>query len=232
MLTNRFATLLAIVVASQWMQSASADERPEPSRIVAASVMASPIRYSTKELVSPTCLAISCEFPRLIPTLMKSDRVDLSEVSHYSNFEMKFFEGFARVVIRDKYGFCDKSGRIIIKPRFDSAEDFSGGLATVSNGGRYGYINQTGELVVKPKFEYAHDFSNGIACVQLNDKWGIIDQHGQWKLKPTFASLMPQQDRIYAYSFEKKEGYLDSNFKMISPKPSKSQSFFGRQFGN
>jgi hypothetical protein len=49
-----------------------------------------------------------------------------------------------RFVQDGKYGYIDKTGKIVIKPQFDFAESFSEGLAWVSISGKDGYINKTG----------------------------------------------------------------------------------------
>ena len=40
----------------------------------------------------------------------------------------------------NKYGFIDKTGKVIIKPQFDWASDFSDGVAHVFAEGKQNYI--------------------------------------------------------------------------------------------
>ncbi|MHC4592358.1 MAG: WG repeat-containing protein, partial [Planctomycetota bacterium] len=54
-----------------------------------------------------------------------------------------------------RYGYIDKTGQVVIEPRFMSAGDFSEGLANVKIRGRYGYIDKTGEVVIKPDYHWA-----------------------------------------------------------------------------
>jgi hypothetical protein len=49
-----------------------------------------------------------------------------------------------------KTGYIDKTGRFVIRPQFDLAYSFSGGLARVEINGRVGYINKEGDFVWKP----------------------------------------------------------------------------------
>jgi hypothetical protein len=78
-------------------------------------------------------------------------------------------EGLAWVRPFDsKMGYIDKSGKIIIKPKFDAANNFSGGLAQVMVLGdkksvdphgmeyqtpKYGYIDKTGKFIWKPTYQ-------------------------------------------------------------------------------
>jgi len=98
-----------------------------------------------------------------------------------------FSEGLALVSIEDegigKYGYIDKTGKIIINPQFDDAESFSEGLAAVRIGdyrtGKYGYIDRTGKIVINPQFDYASYFLGGHAHVKIGDKWNDIDKAGK-----------------------------------------------------
>ena len=81
-----------------------------------------------------------------------------------------FSEGFA--IVRSekqghgRFGFIDRSGKLIIKPRFDFAESFSEGLALVYVNGACGYVNPKGEMVMEPTFSFATSFSEGLAGVE------------------------------------------------------------------
>jgi len=70
-----------------------------------------------------------------------------------------FSEGLALIGTGGKYGYIDKTGRVVIKPQFDHGEDFSDGMACVKIGGKHGYINHDGVMIVKPQYEYAYKFS-------------------------------------------------------------------------
>jgi hypothetical protein len=48
-----------------------------------------------------------------------------------------------------KWGYIDRTGKYIIKPRFDKADPFSNGLARVELDDTWGYINKTGKFVWK-----------------------------------------------------------------------------------
>jgi len=90
-------------------------------------------------------------------------------------------------------GYKSKSGRVIIKPRFDEAGGFSEGRAVVALGEkefkRYGYINKRGRFVFPPRLKKAHPFSQGLARVKTDDdKWGWIDRNGRFAIAPRFTN--------------------------------------------
>lgn len=77
----------------------------------------------------------------------------------YSPLGLRFTEDLTYIEINNKWGFIDKTGKIIIKPRFtrdfdgDIFEDmqFKNGLARVKENNQYGYINKNGIFVWKHK---------------------------------------------------------------------------------
>ena len=73
-----------------------------------------------------------------------------------------------------KFGFIDKTGRVVISPKYESASPFSEGLASVRLGGKDGYIDETGRMVIAPQFDQANSFSEGVARVAINGKFGFI----------------------------------------------------------
>ena len=63
---------------------------------------------------------------------------------------------------KQKYGYIDQSGKIVISPTFDDARNFQFELACVGTGDegnrKYGYIDKTGNSVIEPQFNNAGDF--------------------------------------------------------------------------
>lgn len=89
-----------------------------------------------------------------------------------------FTEGLAPVCIDEstnnerKWGYIDKTGKMVIAPQFHNACCFSGGLAKVEivdskdpNKISCGFINKQGKFVIEPKYRYATSFSEGLAAV-------------------------------------------------------------------
>jgi len=117
-------------------------------------------------------------------------------------------------------GYIDKSGKFVILPKFETAGNFSEGLAAVApeddipwshkfkiKGKSYemcgaglgsnapqGYIDKTGKMVIEPKFGRGFPFSNGIAMVSFDEppdvllaigRRGYIDRTGNYIWQPT-----------------------------------------------
>ncbi len=54
----------------------------------------------------------------------------------------RFSAGLAAVRFGNKFGYMDKKGNVVIKPKFDFALDFSQELAAVRIGNKWGYISR------------------------------------------------------------------------------------------
>lgn len=87
-------------------------------------------------------------------------------------------QSYARIKLNGKYGFIDKSGKIVIKPQFDNAGSFSEGLAAVKLDGKYGLIDKNGKIILEPQFDKI-DYFTPIG-IQINGKWGTIDENGKF----------------------------------------------------
>jgi hypothetical protein len=90
------------------------------------------------------------------------------------------------VLLNGKYGFVNRTGKLVISPAFEGAENFSEGLAKASQNGAWGFIDSTGNFVIAPQFRYAWSFSEGLANVEKDGKWGFIDRTGAFVIKPAF----------------------------------------------
>lgn len=75
-------------------------------------------------------------------------------------------------------GYLDLQGKKISEALFDTAYDYSEGLAAVQVGDRWGYIDKSGEFTIKPRFYYAEPYFEGYATVWFEGETAIIDTTG------------------------------------------------------
>lgn len=76
------------------------------------------------------------------------------------------------------WGYCDNSGRIIIRPQFEAARSFSESLAAVCLNGRWGFINRDGYVVASCQYDEVKDFTEERAAVKNDGMWGYINRYG------------------------------------------------------
>ena len=94
----------------------------------------------------------------------------------------------AAVTIDDGLGFVDRTGKVVIPPRFEGTSNFSEGLAAVRINGKWSFIDRGGK-VISPEFDSAGNFSEELAPVNMNGKWGFIDKTGKVAIPPQFESV-------------------------------------------
>lgn len=76
-----------------------------------------------------------------------------------------FSAGLATVRVEGKYGYIDRTGEMVITPRFDLAGRFDEGLAEVFVGPLAGVIDRSGKFVVEPRFGRVYRFTSDTLLV-------------------------------------------------------------------
>jgi len=71
-------------------------------------------------------------------------------------------------ILSGKFGYINKTGAIVINPKFGFSSSFKNGIAKVEFNGKAGYIDKSGKFVIPPQFSEAGDFNDGVALVQFN----------------------------------------------------------------
>src|SRR6202162_260409 len=94
----------------------------------------------------------------------------------------------------DKWGFMDRTGKIVIEPQYSDASDFFDGLAKVVLDSKSCFIDEKGKVVIPCKFDRAGDFSEGLAPVRIGRAWGYIDRSGKMVIAPQFQGAAEFRD--------------------------------------
>lgn len=132
------------------------------------------------------------------------------------------------IVQDEKWGYINRAGTVVIKPRFELAESFSEGLAAIHLDGGVGYIDRTGKVVIAPSFEMAESFSEGLAAVSIDKRYGYIDRTGNIVITPQFHVACEFSEGLAAVTVPgevEKFGFIDPTGAIII------QPQFTRAFG-
>lgn len=134
------------------------------------------------------------------------------------------------IEVNGKYGFINKTGKEVIPPKFDEAQEFSEGLAAVKVGHKWGYIDSKGNFAIKPKYTYPEDTayqetgcwdpgssSEGLIAVYVKklDLWGFVNHKGEFVIKPRFNTVLGFSNGLSPVSLSGKWGYIDKAGKVI-----------------
>ena len=100
---------------------------------------------------------------------------------------------------------------------YGQAEEFSGGMARVTENGLTGFINRDFQLIIKPQFLYADNFSNGKSVVQRQDNsYAVIDTEGAVLYDSPYLISRYDRSTYSVYDSNNTTRYYDKNFNEIS----------------
>ena len=148
----------------------------------------------------------------------------------------KFSEGLAVVGTQvdakkghtiSRYGYIDRTTKLVIPGAFNYAELFSEGLAVIGKDGGFGYINRRGEIVISPRYRFASKFQDGLAYVWAaqdgpnSDQWidatgKVVFEINQYDAGRFSEGLLyvnlPGTEGVDS---GRARGYVDRNFKFV-----------------
>ncbi len=97
--------------------------------------------------------------------------------------DLQYHNSLLRVFNSGRYGYVDKTGKMIIPFQYEDAKDFSEGLAAAKKiFSKYAYINSKGDVIIPAQFTKAGNFSEGLAYASVFDgrgKYGYINKKGE-----------------------------------------------------
>jgi hypothetical protein len=141
------------------------------------------------------------------------------------------------VMDRDRAGFIDSAGKVIIPLCFDKVGAFAEGLARFERDGRWGYIDPSGSVVIEPRFPWAQEFSEALARVQVSGstlgydaRWGFIDKTGSLVISADYNSALGGSrnigrdapdaafhDGLAIIEVDGKTGFIDKTGALVIP---------------
>lgn len=76
------------------------------------------------------------------------------KIGDFSADDMDCYTGNGYIAFcqNGKWGYVDTDGKVVIKPKYESAKSFANGLAGVCVDGKWGFINMNGKMVIDPVF--------------------------------------------------------------------------------
>lgn len=96
-----------------------------------------------------------------------------------------------------KYGYANKSNEIIIKCKFDQAQNFTNGYAFVYKRGKWGVIDKNGEVVIPLKYSEPKYINDSLIVISDNNLWGGFNLDGE-QVIPFIYEDIQEFSRDYA----------------------------------
>ncbi len=130
-----------------------------------------------------------------------------------------FYEGRAAYQKNGKWGFLDKSGKVLLYPRYESVSDFYQGFARVSHKGRDRYVNTW--------LQFSHSLRNDvewldrgypyIKLINRANHFGLENQEGFLLIPPRFAEVKPFKEGKAAVQVRFLKGLADQEGQILLP---------------
>jgi hypothetical protein len=133
------------------------------------------------------------------------------------------------VLVNGKWGYINLQGKIVIKPRFFDATDFSNGVSFVQTKDNWAVLNESGKTVISNLMEYHPHCFGGPLPVQFakNKKFGFIDQSGRTVIEPRFNYARCFSEGLAAVRTDTGWGFVDkSGGFAIQPKYSPNSDYY------
>lgn len=128
------------------------------------------------------------------------------------------------VIASDKvaFGYIDKTGTMVIEPKYTTANAFKDGRVTVGidtpEGKKYGMIDKSGNYIIQPEYESLNkEFHEGLIIAVKNGKHGALDESGNVAIPFEHPIMYDFHDGMsLVLDTEKKlYGYMDKTGKMV-----------------
>jgi hypothetical protein len=121
-----------------------------------------------------------------------------------------------------KWGFLDRSGSVVVKPRFvGGAGEFENDRCCVAieKDGKeiYGFIDGNGVMAIEPQFNRPHVFSEGRAAVLVEGQWGYIDRAGEYAIAPQYEDAISFSEGRGAVKKDGLWGFIDRDGREVIP---------------
>lgn len=119
---------------------------------------------------------------------------------------------------KEKWGFLDSTGAVIIKPIYDDVRDMITSLTAANYKGRWGFINLSGKKVIDFKFKQVHDFDSELeSCIvqTFSNQWLLINQKGQVIDSLNYDNYKSAKEGFYPVASGSSWGLIDIKGKEI-----------------
>jgi hypothetical protein len=147
-------------------------------------------------------------------------------------YSQGFSEGLAAVAVGGKcvklrqweitgrrWGFIDRTGKMVIEARYGFVRDFHSGRALVSESG-YAFVNRAGKRVIELGKRNASDFSEGLCSVRdSSGKYGYMDTLGRMVIPARYvvAGSFSEGRAYVQFKYGEKYGFIDRSGELVIP---------------
>lgn len=129
------------------------------------------------------------------------------------------YDGLSVVDKKDKRGFVDLTGNIVVPIIYDDAYSFSNGVARVEKDNQTFFINTKGEMLfqVPNDIEVISDFKEELLIVKQNHKLGYMNKSGKMVIPFQYQNASDFREGFAVIVMNDKWGFINSQGKIVIP---------------
>ena len=199
-------------------------------------------------------IVINCEYPRTYPFSKEGLAAEYypkknlyviintrgeeikTEIQKYHLIEIfgyhaaGYSDGLLAVMIKDKWGFMDTGGKIVVPLKYDHVTEFNNGHGIAKSGDQFFIVDRNGnETPVESKFiDDIKQFAENLAPFSSKkERWGFMNTSGKINILPQFLSVgYFVNGKAWARSSNKLCGFInDKGEWIINPEYNEMKDF-------
>lgn len=135
-------------------------------------------------------------------------------------YDWEEHHGFMPIIKNNKYGLMNQEGELVVAPKYDKIEAFSGGLAKVSFDSRIGFIDTTGKEVIHTVYD-TNSFGftkDGVTIMRQGSRYGLVHKNGTRILPIEYNDIgWFNAAGLAVIKRHKKYGYVNTKGEIVLP---------------
>ncbi|MFT4666504.1 MAG: hypothetical protein ACI8YQ_003091 [Polaribacter sp.] len=158
-----------------------------------------------------------------LPVLLTAQQYEWAFTTNHFDKANDFSDGYAIVKKKMLRGFINRSGEVVVKPRFNIIDAYSENIASAgfvnyqTAESKSGYIDRSGKFTIPNKFEVTSPFQEGLACVKQKGKWGFINHKGVFVIPLKFEEANVFSNGMAAVKHKGFWGIINTKGEFIIP---------------
>jgi len=116
-----------------------------------------------------------------------------------------------------KWGFMDRTGKVMIPAHYQYVEPFSEGLALVIKDDKLGFIDKAGKVMIPIEYQDGESFIDGTAIVSKSGQFGMINRNNKVIIPLKYELVGRFYSSLALVANETHYGYVDREGRELIP---------------
>lgn len=177
-------------------------------------IQSNPLQYSAKGIMILSFLILLACNP--IPS---SSHENMESTSKREAAFHQYPDVLYPIKTKEKWGYMNRNGEIILKPSWADAGDFKQEVAVAAiienEKTKYGFIDKKGNWIIEPQYDKLGNFSEGLALIEKNGLCGFVDITGKEVIPCRFEAAGFFSEGYAAIQLNGLVGFINSSGEVV-----------------